>query len=57
MEVGDTVKFQFGRDKAKKSPTYKEGTIIRLFEKTVYIQSDFPKHKGKLIRRKRSQIS
>ncbi len=45
MNVGDKVKFTF----AKKD---KEGTVEKLFSKTVYLRADFPKEKGKLIKRK-----
>jgi hypothetical protein len=45
VNVGDKVKFSF----AKKE---KEGTVEKLFPKTAYIRADFPKEKGKLIKRK-----
>jgi hypothetical protein len=45
MNVGDKVKFTF----AKKQM---EGTVDRLFQKTVYIKADFPKDKGKIVKRK-----
>ena len=54
MEVGDKVTFKFG--KAKKTM---EGTITRLFEKTVYLRVEFPHHgrniykNGKLVREAR----
>lgn len=57
MKVGDTVKFQFGNEKKKRDTAQKEGVIVKLFEKTVYIEADFPNHKAKLIRRKRHQVS
>ncbi|MCS7280285.1 MAG: hypothetical protein NZ583_01455 [Desulfobacterota bacterium] len=49
MKVGDRVKFSF----AKKE---KEGVIYKLFEKTAYIKVDFPKHKGKIIKRNVAQL-
>lgn len=49
MKIGDTVKFNF----AKKE---KEGKIYKLFDKTVYIKADFPKHKGKVIIKKKHEI-
>lgn len=49
MNVGDKVKFSF----AKKD---KEGIIARVFPKTVYIRADFPKEKGKIIKRKLQDI-
>jgi hypothetical protein len=45
MKVGDRITFPFGKGE-------KEGTIVRLFQKTVYLKVDFPKHPGKLVRRK-----
>ena len=51
MEIGDKVQFTFGKKEEKK-----EGIIIRLFPKTVYIQTDFPKHKGKIVKRKRHEL-
>jgi hypothetical protein len=51
MEVGDKVKFPFGKNKEKR-----EGTVVRLFPKTVHIEADFPKHKGKIIKRKRHEL-
>ncbi|HPU28922.1 MAG TPA: hypothetical protein PLM71_01205 [Syntrophorhabdaceae bacterium] len=49
MNAGDRVKFPF----AKKEM---EGIVEKVFEKTVYIRADFPKHKGKLIKRKVKDI-
>ncbi|MGA3172804.1 MAG: hypothetical protein ABSE25_00085 [Syntrophorhabdales bacterium] len=46
MKAGDRVKFPFG----KKGEM--EGTVERVFEKTVYIKTDMPHQKGKIIRRK-----
>ncbi len=45
MNVGEKVKFTF----AKKEM---EGTVERAFQKTVYIKADFPKDKGKIVKRK-----
>lgn len=45
MNVGDKVKFTF----AKKQM---EGIIEKIFPKTVYLRVDFPKDKGKIIKRK-----
>lgn len=44
MEVGEKVTFPFGKGEM-------EGIVKRVFEKTVYIVADFPRHKGKVIRR------
>lgn len=45
MTKGDRVSFTF----AKKTM---EGTVEQVFPKTVYIRADFPKDKGKIIKRK-----
>jgi len=45
MNKGDKVTFSF----AKKNM---EGTVEEVFPKTVYIKADFPKDKGKIIKRK-----
>lgn len=52
MEIGDKVKFKFGKKKEEK-----EGTIVKLFDKGVCLKVDFPNHKEKLVRRKRHQLS
>jgi len=44
MEVGEKVTFPFGTGE-------KEGEILRLCEKTVYLKADFPRHPGKIIKR------
>ena len=44
MQVGDKITFPFGKDE-------KEGTVVKIFPKTVYIKVDFAKHKGKIIKR------
>jgi hypothetical protein len=44
MEIGDKITFSFGNGE-------KEGTIFKIFPKTVYIKVDFAKHKGKIIKR------
>jgi len=45
LKAGDRITFPFGKGE-------KEGTIVRLFQKTVYLKVDFPKHPGKLVKRK-----
>ncbi|MCX8110193.1 MAG: hypothetical protein N3D15_02960 [Syntrophorhabdaceae bacterium] len=45
MNIGDKVRFPF----AKKEM---EGTVEKVFEKTVYIKADFPRQKNKIIKRK-----
>ena len=49
MQAGDKVKFTL----AKKEM---EGQVVRVFSKTVYIRADFPKDKGKIIKRKISEL-
>ncbi len=49
MEVGERITFKFGKGQ-------KEGIIYKLFEKTIYIKTDFPNHKQKIIKRKISQL-
>jgi hypothetical protein len=44
MEIGEKVTFPFGKGEM-------EGTVKKVFEKTVYILADFPKHKGKIVKR------
>lgn len=45
MNVGDSVSFSFAKGTM-------EGVVVKLFEKTVMIKADFPRHKGKIVRRK-----
>ena len=49
MNIGDKVKFTF----AKKEM---EGTVQKVFSKTVYLKADFPKEKGKTVVRKIKDI-
>ena len=49
LKVGSRITFPFGKGE-------KEGEIVRLFEKTVYLKVDFPKHPGKLVRRKVNEL-
>jgi len=49
MKPGDKVKFTF----AKKEM---EGMVQKVFAKSVYIKADFPKDKGKVIKRKIKDI-
>lgn len=51
MKAGDTVKFTFGKTKKEM-----QGVVERAFEKTVYIKVDFPKDKGKIIKKKVNDI-
>jgi len=42
MNVGERVKFQFGTQE-------KEGLVVKIFPKKVYLKVDFPRHPGKLV--------
>lgn len=44
MKVGEKITIPFGKGE-------KEGIVYRIFPKTVYIKVDFPRHKGKIIKR------
>jgi hypothetical protein len=49
VKTGDKVKFSFaGREI--------EGTIDRIFDKTVYIRTDMPRQKGKVLKRKLKDV-
>ena len=50
MNLGDKVTIPFGKSQ-------KEGTIVRMHEKNVWVKVDFPRHPGKLIRRKLSDLT
>ena len=49
MNIGDKVSFPFAKGTM-------EGVVVKLFEKTVVIKADFPRHKGKIVRRKLSDL-
>ena len=49
MNVGEKVKFTFAKKEI-------EGTVEKVFQKTVYIKADFPKDKGKIVKRKISAV-
>jgi len=49
MQVGDKITIPFG------SGT-KEGVVVKVCEKNVWLRVDFPRHPGKLIRRKLSDL-
>ena len=49
MKLADKVRFPF----AKKEM---EGIIQKVFVKSVYIRADFPKDKGKIVKRKIKDI-
>jgi hypothetical protein len=45
MKAGDKVRFSFAKKEL-------EGTVDRVFDKTVYVKVDMPRQKGKVIKRK-----
>jgi hypothetical protein len=49
MEVGDRVKFAFGGKE-------KEGMVIKIFPKRVYLKVDFPRHPGKVVVRSMAEL-
>jgi hypothetical protein len=49
MEVGDRIKFSFGGEE-------KEGVVVKIFPKKVYLKVDFPRHKGKLVVRSLAEL-
>lgn len=49
MKVGDAVKFEFAGKK-------KQGTVYKLFPNSLYMKVDFERQKGKIVKRKLSQV-
>lgn len=49
MKVGDSIKFDFAGKK-------KTGVVHKLFPNTVYLKVDFEKDKGKIVKRKVSEV-
>ena len=49
MKVGERIKFSFGEGE-------KEGLVVKIFPKKVYLQVDFPRQKGKLIIRSLAEL-
>ena len=49
MKVGDTVKIDFAGKK-------KDGVVFKLFPNSVHLKMDFDKDKGKIVKRKLSEI-
>jgi hypothetical protein len=45
LKAGDKVTFAFAKKEI-------EGVVQKVFEKSVYVKADFPKDKGKIIKRK-----
>jgi len=50
MNVGDKLDIPFGKGT-------KEGTVVKVCEKSVWVKVDFPKHPGKLLRRRLSDLN
>ncbi len=50
VKVGSKITFPFGKGE-------KEGEVVRVFQKTVYLKVDFPHHPGKSIKRKIEDLS
>jgi len=49
MKVGDSIKFDFAGKK-------KSGVVAKLFPNTVHLKVDFEKDKGKIVKRKLSEV-
>ncbi|MEE8128453.1 MAG: hypothetical protein V3T45_07875 [Nitrospinaceae bacterium] len=49
MKVGDIIKFDFAGKK-------KEGMVAKLFPNSVHLKVDFERDKGKIIKRKLSEV-
>lgn len=49
MKVGDRVSVPFAGGT-------KEGVVVKVCQKTVWLKVDFPRHPGKLIRRKIGEL-
>ena len=49
MNVGDKIKFDFAGKK-------KEGTVSKVFLKTVYLKVDFDRDKQKTVKRKLNEL-
>ena len=50
MKVGDTVKIDFAGKK-------KDGVVFKLFPNSVHLKMDFDRDKGKIVKRKLSEIN
>ena len=49
MKAGDKIKFDFAGKK-------KDAVVFRLFPNSVYLQVDFERDKGKIVKRKLTQV-
>lgn len=50
MNVGEKLSIPFGNGT-------KEGTVVKVCEKSVWLRVDFPRHQGKLVRRRLSDLN
>ncbi len=50
MNVGERIKFSFGKGEEK------EGVILKIFPKRVYLKADFPNHPGKIVVRRIAEL-
>ena len=50
MKVGDTVKIDFAGKK-------KDGVVFKVFPNSVHLKMDFDRDKGKIVKRKLSEIN
>ena len=49
MKVGETIKFDFAGKK-------KDGVVAKLFPNSVHLRVDFERDKGKIVKRKLSEV-
>lgn len=49
MNAGDKVKFLFAGEE-------KEGVVVKVFPKKVYLKVDFPRHPGKIVIRSLAEL-
>jgi hypothetical protein len=49
MNIGERVQFQFGGKE-------KEGLVVKIFPKKVYLRVDFPHHPGKIVVRPLAEL-
>jgi hypothetical protein len=50
VNVGDKLTIPFGNGQ-------KEGVVVRIYDKSVWLKVDFPRHPEKLVKRKLSDLS
>lgn len=49
MNVGERIRFFFGGEE-------KEGLVVKIFPKKVYLKVDFPRHPGKMVVRPLAEL-